>query len=370
MLNSTLSNLTGELQIHAKGYFDSPDIDHRFILKKQHTEAFESLNITEWTARLQLPGMISSEYETYPVTLVSIEPMTEKSMSFIRDSIIQGHYLTNTQDEIILGQKLAYRLNTQLGKKVVLMTQGKDGKLAEIGLKVVGLFEHADKNLESSMVFTALTATQTWLAIPDEITEISIRVTPTISLKESINDSKTSPLNNALRTLKTEFANLDIQSWRSLQPYADATIKMMDSFNWVWIVFILILMLFGILNTILMSLYERRNEFTTLYTLGLNPWRIRTMLFIEILWILTLASIVSWVLLRLLFWQIGEGIDLSFLSEGAAWFGVSRILYLSIDLPQWLWVNSYMVLSLILVAMKPVWSATKSNLLKPNKMRK
>ncbi|WP_319558252.1 ABC transporter permease [Thiomicrorhabdus sp.] len=367
MLDHTLNSLSGEVQLHAPHYQDNPDVEHSMLLTSSQLTQLKSLPIRDFSAHLKLPAMIKSEYETYPVLLLGVEPQTGRPLDFIRKTVHQGQFLNQDSTyQIVIGAKLAKRLNTDLGRKVVLMSQGNDGKLKEIGLTIVGLYRHSDPNAEASMVFADLKTVQNWLDIDNKYSEITLNSSQPLDIQQILNDTPNSPLNRLKNRLKQAFPELDVQTWQSLQPFANASIKMMDSFNWVWIAMILVLMLFGMINTLLMSLYERRREFTTLYTIGLKSSALRWMLLLELVWILAIALLVSWGAMIALIASVSDGIDLGFLSEGAAWFGVDRILYLNIEWQDWFDVSAAMVVTLIMIAAVPIWRSTRVAQLKPS----
>ena len=319
-LNAGLRNMTGHGQIHATGYRDDPAISHRMSSPTGQLQHLLGNNrVAHWAPRVNVPAVIQSEYETYPVTLAGIVPAREKGLSFIADTISAGRYLEGSDDSgLLLGRKLAERLHTGLGRRVVLMSQNADGTLAERGFKVVGIFSSNPDN-ETGLVFTGLTTSQAMLGLPDgangEITGISFELNDIAGLNRYIQD------------LRAAAPQLDTQPWPVLLPLVSAVTQLSDSFVWIWLAIMFTLLAFGIVNTLLMSLFERTREFGLLQALGLQPRLIFLQIFMETVMLVGLGVLVGLITGAATIFAFYNGLDLGFLAAGAQWLGAGQILY-------------------------------------------
>jgi ABC-type lipoprotein release transport system permease subunit len=266
-----------------------------------------------------VPAVIQSEYETYPVTLTGILPGREQGLSFIADTISQGRYLKNKDATgLLLGRKLAERLHTGLDRRVVLMSQGADGTLAERGFKVVGIFSSSPDN-ETGLVFTGLATSQTMLGLSDDkqgqITGVSFALRDITGLSGFIHD------------LRAAAPQLDIQPWNVLLPLVSAVNQLSDSFVWVWLAIMFTLLAFGIVNTLLMSLFERTRELGLLQALGLKPRLIFLQVMLETLLLVGLGVLIGLLAGAGTLYAFHDGLDLGFLAAGAQWLGAGQVLY-------------------------------------------
>ncbi|QKI88100.1 ABC transporter permease [Thiomicrorhabdus xiamenensis] len=361
MLDNTLNNLGAQWQINAPGYQQNRDIEHRFEFSPEQQQALEQSGLY-WAQRIHLPGVLKSEYDTTGVDFMAVNLQNEQQLSFIgrfthsHPELIDKFDKGSQPYQIIVGEALLNRLKTAVGRKLVLMTQGKDGKLAEIGLRITASYRHSDPNIEKSMVFMPLASAQKWLKLPHEISEIAVKSPQTLSLEMVKNANFSS---EKLRRITPLFKEQKVLNWRELQPFAFASIEMMYNFNWVWLLMIGIMMLFAMLNTLYMSLYERRNELQRLFILGLKPRDLRRLLLLEHLTVLLISIAISWTLLVALVASLSDGIDLSFLSEGTAWLGISHQLFLGYDYELWLTNTAQLFFGLFLFGMIPIWRATR-----------
>ncbi|BBP44700.1 ABC transporter permease [Thiosulfatimonas sediminis] len=368
MLDNALNNLGAEWQIQTTDFTQNPDLQQRFILSKTQQIALQESTLF-WAGRLNLPAIVKSEYESLGVNLLAVDLQQEATLSFIGNALqdpIKHFNDPQKPYQIIVGQALLERINSAVGRKLVVLTQGKDGKLAEIGLRISASFRHSDPNIEKTMVFMPLSTAQKWLAVDNQVNQIALKNPKKLSLSHAKLGEDFIP---QIETLKSQFSEQKIISWRDLQPYAFASISMMDSFNWVWLAMIGVLMLFALLNTLYMSLYERRTELQRLFILGLKPSQLRRLLLLELLAILLLSALFSWGFMFALVSLLSNGINLSFLAEGTAWIGISHQLFLGYDYGLWLNNTGQLIVALSLFAALPIWRATRFKNLQQSNQR-
>ena len=319
-LNAGLRNMTGQGQIHAAGYRDDPNVSHRMPMPSgQLRHLLDGSKVAHWAPRVSVPAVIQSEYETYPVTLIGIMPSREQGLSFIADTISRGRYLKGGDDSgLLLGRKLAARLHTGLGRRVVLMSQAADGALAERGFQVVGIFSSNPDN-ETGLVFTGLATSQAMLGLRDgangEVTGVSF------SLRDL------DRLSAFIRDLRAAAPRLDIQPWSVLLPLASALSQLSDSFVWIWLAIMFALLAFGIVNTLLMSLFERTRELGLLQALGLKPRLIFAQVTLETALLVGLGVAIGLLAGAGTLYAFHDGLDLGFLAAGAQWLGAGQVLY-------------------------------------------
>ncbi|MEJ2345355.1 MAG: FtsX-like permease family protein [Gammaproteobacteria bacterium] len=315
-LNAGLRNMTGQGQIHATGYRDDPSVTHRMPMPSGRLlHLLDDAKVAHWAPRVSVPAVIQSEYETYPVTLTGIVPARERGLSFIADTISRGHYLKGADDSgLLLGRKLAARLHTALGRRVVLMSQGAGGALAERGFRVVGIFSSNPDN-ETNLVFTGLATSQAMLGLHGTITGVSFNLHDIAGLNGYIGD------------LRAAAPQLDIQPWSTLLPLVDAITKLSDSFVWIWLAIMFALLAFGIVNTLLMSLFERTRELGLLQALGLKPRLIFLQVLLETVLLVGIGVAVGLLAGGATIYAFHGGLDLGFLAAGAQWLGAGQVLY-------------------------------------------
>lgn len=349
--DTTLKLMTGEGQIHAIGYRDDPTVAHRMASPAGAlAKALHSANVKAYAARVRISAIVQSEYKTLPITLAGVTPKDEHSLSVIPKDIAEGRYLDGPEDGgIVLGRNLAKRLKTRVGKRVVVMAQDVNGKLAERAFRVVGLFT-ANQQTEDEFAFTGVKTAQAFTGIRDDISEIAFETTGDEVLPTVLAD------------LKRAAPKLDIQSWKTLAPLAYAVSTFFDEFimMWLWVMFAL--MAIGIVNTQLMAVFERTREFGLLQALGMRPRLVLLDVALESTLLIGIGVVIGIALAAASVQAFPDGLDLGFLGRGAELVGAGRILYPRIDVGDFA-LYSAIVWGLGIVA--TLWPARRASKVSP-----
>lgn len=346
---ASVNNLTGHGQIHSKHYLDDPSVDHRLApLSRLLVKELDVPEVSHWARRVRVSAIVQSERENAPVTLVGMEPEREKGLSFIPDAVNEGHYLENNHTSgILLGRKLAKRLRTRLNKRVVLLSQAKDGSVAEQGFRVIGIFESDHKEMESHFAFISINQAQKMLGVGHDFSEVSFK----------LDELEALPV--YLSRLKAIEPALDIKSWDEIDPFSKAILDMSTGTIAIWTVTMFILVAFGLVNTLLMAVFERTREFGLFQALGMRPKFILLQVLIESLMLIGLGVIAGMVVGVLTIMIFHNGLDLGVLAEGAATFGAGRVLYPQMDWMQGSMIALFVWLMGIVVSVYPAWHAAR-----------
>ena len=176
MLNTAVASLTGHVKVHAQGYRDDPSISRGFTINDDYTPDVPAEALLGWAPRVRLPAVIMSERETRGVQIVGVDPAAE-GISFLADAGIEGEFLKDEADgRIVIGKELARQLETSVGRRLVIITQGVDGGNRERGYRVAGTFDAEGVGLEKIYAFVGIEALQKILQ-SDAVTEVSVRLT-------------------------------------------------------------------------------------------------------------------------------------------------------------------------------------------------
>ncbi|MCB0360869.1 MAG: ABC transporter permease, partial [Bdellovibrionales bacterium] len=167
MVVDAVNDMTGHVQLHAPGYLDDPTVQRSMPpLDAALREALARPDITAYASRVRVPAVVMSERDSAGVTFFGIQPEREVGLSFIPDTVASGRYLEDSGDEgIIIGAALARKLETGLGKRVVLMSEGVNGAIADRGFRVVGLYRAQVEGTEKAYAFTGLHTAQAMLGL-------------------------------------------------------------------------------------------------------------------------------------------------------------------------------------------------------------
>ena len=353
MVKNGIATLTGHIQIHHKGYRDDPAVENSMfnhqVIEKALSESLPPG--AHWTSRVRVNAIASNARHSSGVTMVGIDPLAEAKISFIGSAISKGGYLTQGDSNgILIGQALLEKFETQVGRKLVLMSQDKEQEIASRAFRIVGVFRAEMESTEKKFVFVTLSASQKMLKLGNGISEIAILLSDGYENQDVYKKLKA--------TLPP--AQFEVHNWRELLPFQTAYLRILDGFMWFWFLVVFVAMGFGIVNTTLMAVFERMREFGLMKALGMKPWWILREVLVESFLLLICGLMVGNFLGFLSIYAIsGSGIDLSALAAGAEYAGMARIIYPAIALKDVLVANLTVLLLGILVSLYPAIKASR-----------
>jgi len=350
MVRTGISALPGHVQIHATAYRDDPSVTHSMPPpSKPLLDLLNDRQVLAWTGRIKVPAMISSEQDSRGVTLLGIDPRGEVALGFDSADIIEGRFLDGVDDRgIVIGKKLVQRLETRLGKRVVVMSQDPDNTIADRGFRVVGVFEADLESREESIVYAGREVIQSMLGVGTDISEIAI-----------LGHDYREPEALAASVRNIVPADQEVLSWLKLDPYLSTMMQVMDGFVLVWMVVIFLALSFGLVNTLMMAVFERVREIGLMRALGMRPSAIIYQVLVESLMLLVLGLLAGNILaIGTIVW-LKDGIDVSAVSEGLEMMGASSIMYPVLQYPDLLLANSVVIVLGIITSLLPAWRAAQ-----------
>ena len=357
MVENAIDNLTGHLRIQDRAYRSDPSIAHR--ITNPGALATAALSVlpegTRAVFRLRVDAVVATSRETTGVVLVGIHPAAEHGASFIGAAPVDGRMISDGDANVILmGRALSDTLETGVGRKIVLMSQGADGDIASRAFRVRGVYHAEMAATEKAFVFAPLATVQRMLGVGGAVTEIAF----TLPGKDAA-QTDLAPLVAALDRQLASTA-LVAESWQDMLPAVSAYLKLFDGFMMIWYLVVFVAMGFGLVNTVLMAVYERMREFGLLKALGMRPARIFRMVLGETLMLLfmgmTLGNLIALGGIGLL---SRGGIDLSVFARGAEMWGISRVIWPVVTAPDFLMANVTVLGLGLLVGVYPALRAAR-----------
>lgn len=350
MIKDAIYNLTGHIQLHAPGYTDDPTVNHSFIIDKELKTTLEHLAPERWAERVRVPAVIRSEREALGVTMLGIDPEREAGLSMAGDRVSFGSNLSSAESRgIIVGEELLELLETEPGKRVVLMTQDREGNIADQGFKIIGVFKAELEATERSFVFIALNEAQELLKLTNRVSEISLLA----DKRENVAALKAE--------LSKKLTVLEIKSWPELEPLLKALTKIQDGFLSLWFVVVMIAVSFGLINTIFMSIYERVRELGVMQAIGMSPRLIIGEIVLESAYLLFAGALVGVAAGFLGVYLLGDGLDISVFAKGAASFGLRSVIYPHVLLKDVVLISSLILSIGCAGSVYPAWYAARKS---------
>jgi len=350
MIKDGISVMPGHVQVHNPQFLDDPSVTNRIAISDaQLAQRFDSAGFRAWASRVKVPAVITSERESRGVTLLGIDPAAEREFSFVSYDDVEGRFLEGVDDKgIVIGMELADTLDTEVGKRVVLMSQDPDNEIADRGFRVVGLFKASMPSFEEAYVFIGKRVAQKMLRIGDTTTEVVFLgddyrdVEPTFeSVSAAVDDT------------------LEVRRWYDVDTYLGTMLKVMDGFVLIWVVVIFLALSFGLVNTLVMAVFERIREIGLMLALGMKPASILGQIIIESMMLLAVGLAIGDLLAWATIQPLQGGIDISVVAEGMEMMGASSILYPKLYWSDMLLANIVVLILGFLASLSPAWRASR-----------
>jgi ABC-type lipoprotein release transport system permease subunit len=350
MIEDSISVLPGHVQVHHPDYLDDPNIVNLLPMPDAEIEGiFAAAGFRAWATRIKVPAVVSSERESRGVTLLGIDPQREQVMSFVDYDAVEGRFLEGPHDDgLVIGHKLAETLETELGKRVVLMSQDPDNDIADRGFRVVGLFGADVESYEEQYVFAGKDTVQELLRVGDRVTSIVV-------LGDDYRNVE--PVYDKVSALVD--GGVEVSRWTELDTYLGTMLRVMDGFVLVWVVVIFLALSFGLVNTLVMAVFERVREIGLMLALGMKPSSILGQIVIESMMLLVIGlgigNLLAWASIK----PLESGIDISVVAEGMAMMGAASVLYPQLRLEDVVLANTVVLILGFFASLSPAWRASR-----------
>lgn len=353
MINDALTLYPGHIQVHANGYWEDKTIYNSIVPPEGLIDSLSADDrVKAVTTRLSVDALISSDTNTSGVALIGVDPARE--FSEIREKVVEGDFIDGGgPDAIVIGQSLARNLNCGVGDRLVILTQAYDGSIAARFFTVSGIFRTGSMEFDRAMAMVDIAAADELLSMYGQVTEI------TLLLKT---DRDAADLTREIGGgLDPE--TYEVMGWQKLIPELVQFVDLDNIFGYVYYVLILIVVVFGIMNTILMAVMERYREFGVMMALGTKPKHVVTLILMESALIALVGIIIGNAIgfgISYYFTQVP--IDLSSYAKSMESFGIDPLLYAKIY-PFIFYVTDLIILAATVLS--AVYPAVKASRLEP-----
>ncbi|MCP4214891.1 MAG: ABC transporter permease [bacterium] len=264
----------GHIQVHEKDYPDRPNLYKTLDDIPKLEAAIEgTAGVDSWAPRLYSAGLVSVGQKTAGVRIIGIDPKKENKTTNFAKKVAEGRMFSPTPaGEVILGKGLAKILKARLEGKVVVVSQAADGSIANEQYSIVGIVDSGDEIEDRMAFYLPLSSAQELMVMEGRIHEVAITIKDLDSLEEI----------NSTLTEKIADPKLVVETWHDFARTFYMSMKADMEGMWVMLVVIVLVVAVGVLNTVLMSVLERRREYGVLKAVGTKPSQIVKMVLMEV----------------------------------------------------------------------------------------
>jgi putative ABC transport system permease protein len=265
--------LGGNMQIYAEGYHDKPNqtpllplLDEIKVLEAARAQP----QVLAASRRINTNGLASNREGAFGVSIVGIEPDKEQAETVIAQNVIAGKYLTpEAADVLLIGKGLAEAMSVTVGDRITLVGSSTHNQMRQRTMTIGGIFDLGMPDIEKRTVYMSLNEAENLYDMNGAASEVML------ILKQIGQEGQVK------QALQASLPGYVIDSWQTSFPDLEAAVSrknvVMDIFSFI----ILFIAGIGILNLLLMAVYERTREIGLLGALGLKPRQISILFLLE-----------------------------------------------------------------------------------------
>jgi len=265
--------LGGNIQVHAEGYRAKVDSNPLLPLADDASVVKAALAQPEVIAasrRIQTGGLVSNREGSFSMSIIGIEPEAEASVSLIAENIVDGRYLeASDEDAILIGQGLAEALSIKVGDRVTMVGSDVHKQNRQRTMTVIGIYDVGIPTIEKGTAYISLAEAQSLFNLRDQSTEVQI----------TIKQVGTEP--TVVAALTPMLPGYEVESWEKNYPELGTAINRKTIVMDIFSIIIVMIAGIGILNLLMMAVYERTREIGLMGALGLKPRQIATTFILE-----------------------------------------------------------------------------------------
>jgi ABC-type lipoprotein release transport system permease subunit len=265
--------LGGNIQVHAEGYRAQasstpllPLADPQAVIKAAELNP-STLGATQ---RINTGGLVTSREGAFGVGITGVEPEKELTVNIIGQYVKAGRNLTSADtDSLLIGKGLADGMSVQIGDRITLVGRSQHQQMRQRTMTIVGIYDLGMPDIEKQTVYISLGEAQALFDLPGQSTEVAIYL------------QRLGQEANVINGIKSGLHGYEIETFQANYPDLASAINSKNGVMDIFSIIIIAVAGIGILNLLLMAVYERTREIGVLGAMGLKPMQIALMFVLE-----------------------------------------------------------------------------------------
>lgn len=263
----------GNIQVHAPGYREATVSNPLLPIEDPDgiVQAAESHpDVILATKRIITGGLVTNREGAFSVTIIGLEPDKEARVSIEAQNISAGRYLTpDDGDLILIGQGLANVMDVAVGDRITMVGNSTHEQTRQRTMTIVGIYDLGVASIEKGTIYMSLNEAQQLFGLDGQVTKIVINLDQ-IGQESGVVD-----------TIHAQIPGYEIETWETSSPELKTAIEMDKTMVGIFGIIMLGIAAIGILNLLMMAVFERTREIGVLGALGLKPRQITILFLLE-----------------------------------------------------------------------------------------
>ena len=353
LVESAIHSQVSDIQIHNEKFVQNNEVQYLINHSSQLLDSITLLpTVVGASQRSMAYGMASTASKGLGVMIFGVEPEVEKTVTDIFEKIKTGdgqYFESGKRNRIIIGEKLAKKLNAKLKSKIILTFQDYEGNLSGASFKVEGIFKTQNSTFDEANVFVKKTDLDKLLLLPKNTShEIAV-------LLENEDQTKATAIE--VKKIAPDYL---VEDWTEIDPYLNMSYSMTSFMLLIFMSIIMLALGFAIVNTMLMVVLERTKELGMIMAIGMNRYKVFSMIMWETSMLALVGGALGIFLTAIFTWHFGKvGIDISSVGEGFEAVGYSSVLYPFLDFMDYVEVVILVMITGLIASIFPTIRALK-----------
>jgi ABC-type lipoprotein release transport system permease subunit len=301
---TTIKLQSGHLQVRANSYDEAKaSLKWENLIENPDQVAGQIAGLPQVAAatpRLFASGFVSTGDESSGVRIVGVEPESAANDPY-RNGLVSGSFLTaDDRDGVLIGEALADKLGLQDGDQVDLSVNTSSGEADEQPFTVRGIYTTGTAGFDGYTVFLPLAKAQA-------ITQTENRASAIFVLLKD--GDQTAAVASALQS-----PEYSVLTWQEMNQLIVQTESFAQSYISILYLIVLVISASVVVNTLIMSVYERTREIGILAAIGMRGRRIMSLFLVESS-LLAFGGIIIGVIIgeaAIYYWNnVAKGFDIS-----------------------------------------------------------
>ncbi len=281
-------NRLGHIQVHHQGYLEKSSL---YTTIGSPLEVGEEIaqeeQVASWTPRIFSAGLVSVGKKSAGAEIIGIHPEKEQATTSFASKVTAGAYISEP-GEVLIGKELADILKAEVGEEIAIFTQAADGSIAEQAFEIAGFVDTGSPQLNRSAFYMPFSTAQQFLVLYNQAHEIAV----------TVNDLRQVPEVTAALERRLSDGELSVAPWQEFASEFYRAMQADKNGMYISLLVVIIVVAITILNTILMSVMERRKEYGMMKAVGTRPGQIVGMVLTETFLLaamcIVVGSLIGW----------------------------------------------------------------------------
>jgi ABC-type lipoprotein release transport system permease subunit len=271
LINNLVGLYSGYIQIHQKGYWDDQLLDNALqTTASSEKKILSNTNVLHLSARLESFALASTGEITKGCRIIGINPPEENKITLLASKLIQGKYLEEKDNGILVAEGFLKRVKLHLNDTLILLGQGYHGSTAAGKYPIKGIVRFGLADLNDNVIYMPLLLAQDMYGAQNMATSYVLSL------------GRVNELDITAKAIQGSLGDaFELMTWEEMMPDIKQHISSDTQSMLVVQAILYLLISFGIFGTLLMMMAERKYELGMLVAIGMKKARLAWLLVLE-----------------------------------------------------------------------------------------